>query len=176
MTISQTQLKKEISQPEIKKFWLGYFQEEFRQAIHQQILELFSNSGISRSELAKKIGRRPEQVTRWLSSPGNIEADTISDMGIGLGVVPRLTFEQVDSLFFSSLPNQGNPVSDTVAALLGRDRNATNPSIVNYNPSSMDRARESRITDPMRSNQAIEQPSVKKFLSGNQRTQNTERV
>ena len=102
MTISQTQLDQALSEPEIKKFWLGYFQESFREEIHQRLLELFEilkGGGFTRSDLAKKIGRRPEQVTRWLSSPNNLESDTISDLGLGMGVIPRLTFEPVRNMF-----------------------------------------------------------------------------
>lgn len=120
MTISQTQLDQELSEPEIKKFWLGYFQENFREAIHQDLLERYQylrdTRGLSRSDLAKKIGRRPEQVTRWLSSPTNLEVDSISDMGLGLGVIPKLSFLPVESLFVAATPNQGNQISDFVGA------------------------------------------------------------
>ena len=120
MTISQTQLAQELSEPEIKKFWLGYFQENFREAVHQELLELYEHlrdtTGLSRSDFAKKIGRRPEQVTRWLSSPTNLEIDTISDMGLGMGVIPKISFQPVGSLFEAGKPNQGNQVSDFVEA------------------------------------------------------------
>jgi hypothetical protein len=75
-----------------------------------------SNNGYSRADFAKKIGRRPEQVTRWLSAPSNLEADTISDMSLGLGVIPKLVLEPIDSLFAQqqSIPNQGNSTTDYV--------------------------------------------------------------
>lgn len=99
MTISQTQLDQVLSEQEIKKFWLGYFQERFREEIHQQLLEHYNHirasTNLSRTDLARKIGRRPEQVTRWLSAPTNLEADTISDMALAMGMVPRVRFEQV---------------------------------------------------------------------------------
>jgi hypothetical protein len=118
MTISQTQLAQELSEPEIKKFWLGYFQESFREAIHQDLLEQYEHlrdtTGLSRSDLAKKIGRRPEQVTRWLSSPTNLEADSISDLGLGMGLIPKISFQPVGSLFVTTKPNQGNAVSDYI--------------------------------------------------------------
>jgi hypothetical protein len=118
MTISRTQLDQALSEPEIKKFWLGYFQEGFREEIHQQLLEIFealrASSAFTRSDLARKIGRRPEQVTRWLSAPTNLEADTISDMALGMGVVPRLHFEPVTERLSEGKPNLTNPVSDFV--------------------------------------------------------------
>lgn len=114
-TISQTQLAQALSEPEIDKFWLGYFQEAFREDIQQQLLEQYEilkeANGLTRAELAKKIGRRPEQVTRWLAGPTNLESDTISDLGIALGLVPRLSFEPVENLFAAEGANRGNAVS-----------------------------------------------------------------
>lgn len=118
MTISQTQLDQVLSEQEIKKFWLGYFQERFREEIHQQLLEHYNHirasTNLSRTDLARKIGRRPEQVTRWLSAPTNLEADTISDMALAMGMVPRVRFEQVQELFTVGKSNAGNPVRDFV--------------------------------------------------------------
>lgn len=118
MTISQTQLAQALSESEIDKFWLGYFQEGFREEIQQQLLEhyemLKETTGLTRAELAKKIGRRPEQVTRWLAGATNIESDTISDMGIGMGLVPKLRFEPVENIFAADKANVGNDVSDFV--------------------------------------------------------------
>jgi hypothetical protein len=120
MTTSQTQLDQALSESEIKKFWLGYFQEGFREEVHQQLLEMFeqmqSKQRFTRSDLARKIGRRPEQVTRWLSAPTNLESDTISDMALGMGYVPRIRFEPVANVACSAKPNRTHPVSRYVDA------------------------------------------------------------
>jgi hypothetical protein len=119
MTISRTQLDQALSEPEINKFWLGYFQEGFRAEIYAELLEMYEHwkhtKHLSRSDLARKIGRRPEQVTRWLSAPANLEADTISDMALGMGFVPRIHFEPVSNVFSVGKPNLTNPVSDFVS-------------------------------------------------------------
>ena len=47
---------------------------------HSYLLDLFEDSGLTKSELAKRLGKRPEQVTRWLSGPGNLTLDTLSDL------------------------------------------------------------------------------------------------
>lgn len=118
MTISQAQLDQALSESEINKFWLGYFQESFREELHAQLLEMFefwkSSKGVSRADLARKIGRRPEQVTRWLSAPANLEADTVSDMALGMGFLPRVRFEPVSDVFSAGKPNFRHPVSDFV--------------------------------------------------------------
>jgi hypothetical protein len=116
MNTSQTQLDQDLSKPEIKKFWLGYFQEVFREETHQQLLEMFEGIvGFTKSDLARKIGRRPEQVTRWLAAPTNLESDTISDMALGMGYVPRLRFVPIQEMFSTGKPNWTNPVSEYVA-------------------------------------------------------------
>lgn len=120
MSTSQTQLTAEISKPEIRKYWLGYFQEGFRASIQRELLELFERAkitrGLSRVDLARKIGRRPEQVTRWLSSSSNLEADTISDIALGMGYIPRVSFESVEEAMArgAKTNHAAHPVSELV--------------------------------------------------------------
>ena len=102
MNISPTQVTHALSEPVIGRFWLGYFQEGFRSAVHQELLEFFEHlkrtKGFTRTDLAKKIGRRPEQVMRWLSAPTNLESDTISDMALGMGLVPTIKFQSIEAV------------------------------------------------------------------------------
>lgn len=120
MTTSPTQLAQILSEPEIKKFWLGYFQGAFREQIQQQLLEIFDHAKqekcINRSDLAYKIGRRPEQISRWLSSPCNLEADTISDLALSLGYVPRISFEPAETLIRSKNTNRPTRVTELLVA------------------------------------------------------------
>jgi hypothetical protein len=39
----------------------------------------------TRRELAQRIGRKPEQITRWFSYPGNLTVGTVSDIFVGMG-------------------------------------------------------------------------------------------
>jgi hypothetical protein len=68
---------------------LAYFQTRLAARIHQAILKIFGRlereSGLTRKVLARRIGRSPEQITRWFSYPGNLTLATASDIFIGMG-------------------------------------------------------------------------------------------
>jgi hypothetical protein len=63
---------------------LAYFRERFRDRLYELVVTEFmkkERSGeLTRSELAKRIGRKPEQITRWLGAPGNWTIETVSDL------------------------------------------------------------------------------------------------
>src|SRR6266487_94993 len=68
----------ESSEP-LSEGTLAYFRERQRNRIHDLVLGEFLKSGISKAAFARRIGREPSQITRWLAAPGNWELDTISD-------------------------------------------------------------------------------------------------
>ena len=133
MTISQTQLAQALSEPEVPKFWRGYFQEAFREETQQQLLEIFEHlketTGFSRSDLARKVGRRPEQVTRWLSAPTNLETDTVSDLALGMGYVPKLAFVAAHTLMANYEANHGNAATAFVHTALDAGTGVTIASV-----------------------------------------------
>lgn len=47
-------------------------------------LEAYKARGATQAQLASRIGKRADQVSRWLSNPGNLTLDTISDLLLGL--------------------------------------------------------------------------------------------
>lgn len=62
---------------------LAYFQSRLKNRLHQLVLREFEKSGLNRAELARRIQKKPEQITRWLNSPGNLRIDTLSDLLLG---------------------------------------------------------------------------------------------
>lgn len=74
---------------------LAYFRGRLSNRIHELVLEAFAHleaaGGITRADLARRIGKKPEQITRWLGNPGNWESDTVSDLLLGMGFEPRLS-------------------------------------------------------------------------------------
>ena len=66
---------------------LAYFQERTRNNLHNFILTKFlreEENGLTRAELARRIGRSPEVITRLLGAPGNWTIATISDLLLGI--------------------------------------------------------------------------------------------
>jgi transcriptional regulator with XRE-family HTH domain len=67
---------------------LAYFQSRLRYRLHDYIItkfkEMEKNEGLTRAELARRIGCKPELVTRRFGAPGNWTLDTISDLLIGI--------------------------------------------------------------------------------------------
>jgi hypothetical protein len=91
---------------------LAYFQARLSNVLHEVVLkrfmELESKTGLTRAELARRLGRKPEQVTRWLGSPGNWTLETVSDLLIGMGCELKVsttdlnTYEDPQALAYAS--------------------------------------------------------------------------
>jgi DNA-binding phage protein len=67
---------------------LGYFERKLRNDFHAAILKLFREraaAGMTRADLARKLDKRPEQITRWLSAPGNWTFDTAAALALAMG-------------------------------------------------------------------------------------------
>lgn len=66
----------------------AYFQERLRNRIYSLILEEFVHKkeieNLTQKTIANRIGKGPDQINRWLSSPGNWTIDTVSDLLLGI--------------------------------------------------------------------------------------------
>jgi hypothetical protein len=105
VTTYQEPVKKALSSKVLSGFWKGYFRESFRASVNDQLIEIFDSfraAGGTKKEIADKIDKRPEQVTRWLTSPSNLELDTISDLALAMGYMPRLQFDGIGQTFIRS--------------------------------------------------------------------------
>ena len=84
---------------------LSYFRERFRDRLYDLVMEEFlkqdAETGLTRAEVARRIGRRPEQITRWFGAPGNWTLETVSDLLLAVaGAEPDVDL----------LPLEGRPV------------------------------------------------------------------
>lgn len=92
MNTSRTKTKSTLSEiaagEPIPADKLAYFQARFRNRLYSfvmtKFLEAERNGRLTRAELARRIGRRPEQITRLLGAPGNWTLDTASDLLLGI--------------------------------------------------------------------------------------------
>jgi hypothetical protein len=100
---------------------LGYFRGRLSNRFHELVLDLFDEleraGKITRAALARRIGKAPEQVTRWLGAPGNWTLDTVSDLFLGMGYEPALSatdlaqqaLTEIVDVSFDELPYETNP-------------------------------------------------------------------
>lgn len=75
---------------------LVYFRERFRDRLYELVVTEFlkkERAGeLTRADLARRIGRKPEQITRWLGAPGNWTIETVSDLLLAISKA-ELKFE-----------------------------------------------------------------------------------
>ncbi|MBR4917830.1 MAG: helix-turn-helix transcriptional regulator [Bacteroidales bacterium] len=60
-------------------------ESELKDAIASRIDELMKKAGVSRTELARRTGKRPSEVTRWLGGGHNFTCSTITLISRALG-------------------------------------------------------------------------------------------
>lgn len=96
---------------------LGYFRGSLRNNLYAEILKLFaakSKTNFTRADLARRLNRRPEQITRWFSGPGNLRLDTLSDLLLAMGHELEITVRPI-----SQAHAEGEPVSAPKRAARG---------------------------------------------------------
>jgi len=59
---------------------LAYFQARNRGRVYEAVIREFLRSGITQATLARRMGKRAEQINRLLGAPGNWTLDTVSDL------------------------------------------------------------------------------------------------
>jgi hypothetical protein len=64
-----------------------YFQTRLRNRIFDYIIGRFvreQKRGLTKAALARRIGKSPEVINRWLGAPSNLTTDSISDLLLGI--------------------------------------------------------------------------------------------
>jgi hypothetical protein len=70
--------------PEAKRV---YFQTRLRNRLFDYIVGRFvreQKRGLTKAALARRIGKSPEVINRWLGAPSNLTTDSISDLLLGI--------------------------------------------------------------------------------------------
>jgi hypothetical protein len=91
MPTFQTQLLNEIQAghdgPKIPESKRVYFQQRLRNRFFDFVTGRFlreQTHGLTKAKLARRIGKPPEVVNRWLAAPTNLTLDSISDLLLGI--------------------------------------------------------------------------------------------
>jgi hypothetical protein len=67
---------------------LAYIEARAKNRLYDYVLRKFldreEKDGFTKAELARRIGRRPEIITRWLGAPGNWTIETVSLLLAGI--------------------------------------------------------------------------------------------
>jgi hypothetical protein len=105
MTISQTMsLKSVISGEDVQlaPAQLAYFNARAEAQAHSILLRLFvdlSRDGkVTKASLARRLGKSPEQITRWLGAPGNFTLKSFSSLLACMGYEPTFGARPLNSL------------------------------------------------------------------------------
>jgi ParB-like chromosome segregation protein Spo0J len=96
----------------------GYFQGRLRNNLFIATLSLFlekKKSGFTRADLARRLGKKPEQVTRWLAGPGNIKIDTLSDLLLAMGHELEVNVRPIETRLKTNLKSAASIKSNKVS-------------------------------------------------------------
>ena len=91
MTTSPMSVLYELEQghdgPAIPAVKRAYFQQRFRNNMFNFLVDRFEIAkmkGLTKAALARRIGKSPEQITRWLGAPSNLTLDVASELLLGI--------------------------------------------------------------------------------------------
>jgi hypothetical protein len=81
---------------------LAFFRERFRDKLYDLVLSEFLKEekvGLTKAAIARRIGRKPEQITRWLGAPGNWTVETVSDLLLAISrAEPNVSIAKLSEL------------------------------------------------------------------------------
>jgi hypothetical protein len=93
-TSPTTGLSEPVGSAKISLGTLGYVRARNRQRQFDLVIREFKRTGITQAELARRLGKSPEVISRLLARPTNWEADTFGDLLFGIsGAVPAYRLE-----------------------------------------------------------------------------------
>jgi len=119
---------------QLSKKELGYFRGRLSNKLYQTVIGEFrkrESARFSKAKLARRIRKKPEQITRLLAGPGNWTIDTVSDLLLGLGFELGLSAIPITSPLVSEPENNSQQENSPL-------RFAGMPSD-DYDPSSLGR-------------------------------------
>lgn len=71
-----------------------YARGSFLFDVSEDILVAMRDKGVTRAELARRLGKKPPQITRLLDGAANMTLSTLSDIAFELGLTLEKTFKE----------------------------------------------------------------------------------
>lgn len=85
-------LSKPQGDAKIPRGTLAYIRTRVRQRVYDLVVREFKKSGIIQAQLARRLDKAQDVVSRLLSRPSNMELDTLAELMFGMsGAVPAFT-------------------------------------------------------------------------------------
>lgn len=81
---AQTQFQADLKAEQIPADALAYVGARARNRFYDFVLKRFTASGMTKAELARKIGKGPDRVNRLLGAPGNWTIETVAELLAGI--------------------------------------------------------------------------------------------
>ena len=76
---------KPVTNEKVPDWTLAFFRQRNKNRIHDLVIKSMKKYELSQAELARRLGRRPDVVCRWIGAPGNWTLDTVSDLLFAIG-------------------------------------------------------------------------------------------
>jgi transcriptional regulator with XRE-family HTH domain len=107
----------------------AYFQQRLRNRFFELLLSKFAEQqarGLTKAKLARRIGKTPEVVNRWLGAPSNLTIDSLSDLLLGISAEE---LEMGSSSLLNRPPtNSRHPTDADADELFGRKKTPAAPT------------------------------------------------
>ena len=121
-----------LEDTQISPVLFGYFHSTVRNEAHDELTRIFKEEnerhGVTRAFLGRRIGKSPEQITRWMGSPGNWTLDTLTNLALALGYRPRIRFEKIHQI--ENTQNIRPPKSPTVSLAMSTPNSSIATSLM----------------------------------------------
>jgi hypothetical protein len=95
---------------------MSYFRTQLRYDLHDAVLREFlrqeDKGQINQADLARRIHRKPSQISKLLGAPGNWTINTVSDLLLGMKAQPVISVMSIEDRIAEHLEDSGD--SDNV--------------------------------------------------------------
>lgn len=111
----------------------SYAREELSYNVTEDILVILEDMGVSKAELAKRLGKSRSYVTQILSGSRNMTIGSLSDICFVLGVKPQITFPCLEAKHEKlEWANQNQEASQVIDGIVRSSKNIIDKRCKNF--------------------------------------------